>query len=54
MMDKYKCSMCGWEYDPEFGDPRGGIVPGTPFEEIPDGWQCPICGAMKSSFRKVE
>ena len=53
-MDKYKCSMCGWVYDPEFGDQRGGIAPGTPFEKIPDGWQCPICGAMKSSFQKVD
>jgi len=37
-MDKYKCTVCGWVYDPELGDPDGGIKPGTPFEEIPDDW----------------
>jgi rubredoxin len=37
-MDKYECLMCGWIYDPEKGDPDGGIRPGTPFEKIPDNW----------------
>ena len=51
---KYKCSVCGYIYDPELGDPDGGIKPGTPFEEIPDDWVCPVCGAAKSQFEKIE
>ena len=53
-MAKYKCSVCGYIYDPEKGDPDGGIKPGTPFEEIPDDWVCPVCGASKDQFNKVE
>lgn len=53
-MDKYRCSVCGYLYDPEKGDPEGGIPPGTPFEMLPEGWVCPVCGADKSLFRKVE
>jgi len=53
-MDKYRCSVCGYLYDPEKGDPEGGIPPGTPFEALPEGWVCPVCGADKSLFRKVE
>ena len=52
-MSKYKCSVCGWIYDPAAGDPDGGIAPGTPFEKIPDNWQCPMCGAAKSEFEKI-
>jgi rubredoxin len=51
---KYKCSICGWVYDPELGDPDGKIPPGTPFEKLPDDWQCPICGAGKSEFEKAD
>lgn len=50
---KYKCSVCGYIYNPELGDPDGGIKPGTPFESLPDGWTCPVCGASKSAFEKV-
>jgi len=53
-MAKYKCSVCGWVYDPEVGDPDGDIALGTPFEEIPDDWVCPVCGAAKSDFEKME
>ena len=53
-MDRYKCSVCGWIYDPELGDREGGIAPGTPFEKLPDDWVCPVCGAPKSSFEKIE
>jgi flavin reductase (DIM6/NTAB) family NADH-FMN oxidoreductase RutF/rubredoxin len=53
-MAKYRCTVCGYIYDPEKGDPDGGIAPGTPFEEIPDDWACPVCGAAKSDFEKVE
>jgi len=51
---KYKCIVCGYIYDPESGDPDGGIKPGTPFEEIPDDWVCPVCGASKDQFKKIE
>ncbi|MFC1940554.1 rubredoxin [Chloroflexota bacterium] len=53
-MAKYKCSVCGWIYDPEVGDEEGGIAPGTPFEKLPDDWVCPVCGAAKSDFEKIE
>ena len=53
-MTKYRCTVCGWVYDPELGDPDGGIKPGTPFEEIPDDWVCPVCGAAKNDFEKEE
>jgi rubredoxin len=49
-MEKYTCSVCGYEYDPAIGDPDNGIDPGTPFEDIPDSWTCPICGAAKEAF----
>jgi acyl-CoA dehydrogenase len=50
---QYKCSICGYIYNPVKGDSDGGISPGTPFEEIPDDWVCPICGAAKSNFVKI-
>jgi flavin reductase (DIM6/NTAB) family NADH-FMN oxidoreductase RutF/rubredoxin len=51
---KYKCKTCGYVYDPAKGDPDGGIKPGTPFEDLPDTWTCPICNAPKSEFEKEE
>ena len=51
---KYKCTVCGYIYDPEKGDPDGGIKSGTPFAEIPDLWACPVCGANKDMFEKLE
>ncbi len=53
-MVKYKCTVCGYIYDPELGDPDGGIKPGTPFEEIPADWVCPVCGAAKDEFERME
>ncbi|HEY41349.1 MAG TPA: High molecular weight rubredoxin [Dehalococcoidia bacterium] len=50
---KYRCTVCGWIYDPEIGDPDGGIAAGTPFEQVPDDWVCPVCGAAKSAFEKI-
>jgi len=47
---KYVCSICGYIYDPEEGDPDAGVKPGTPFSDIPEDWRCPICGADKSKF----
>jgi len=52
--DKYRCTVCGWIYDPDIGDPDGGIAAGTPFEQVPDDWTCPVCGAAKSDFEKVD
>jgi rubredoxin len=49
-MKKYVCSVCGYVYDPAAGDPDGGIAPGTAFEDLPDGWVCPVCGASKDAF----
>jgi rubredoxin len=51
---KYMCTSCGFIYDPADGDPDGGIVPGTPFEDIPDDWFCPVCGARKRDFEPYE
>jgi rubredoxin len=53
-MEKYRCSLCGWIYDPEIGDQENNIAPGTPFEALPDNWACPICGAQKIDFEKVD
>ena len=47
---KWICKVCSMIYDPAEGDPDSGIAAGTPFEAIPDDWQCPICGARKASF----
>ncbi|BAW31316.1 MAG TPA: rubredoxin [Methanothermobacter sp.] len=53
-MDKYQCQMCGYIYDPEEGDPNQGIEPGTPFEDLPEDWTCPICGVGKDQFKKID
>ena len=53
-MKKYRCTVCEYIYDPEAGDPENGIAPGTPFEELPEGWICPVCGESKSAFEPVE
>ncbi len=51
-MDSYVCSICGYVYDPAEGDPDNGVEPGTAFEDLPDDWTCPICGASKDDFEK--
>ncbi|MEG1857846.1 MAG: rubredoxin [Pseudoflavonifractor sp.] len=51
-MDKYVCNLCGYIYDPADGDPENGVAPGTPFEKLPEGWVCPLCGAGKDEFSK--
>jgi len=50
MMKKYVCDLCGYVYDPAEGDPDNGIKPGTAFEDLPEDWICPLCGAAKSDF----
>lgn len=52
-MKKYRCLMCGYIYDPAKGDPENDIAPGTAFEDLPDGWVCPECGAGKEEFEAV-
>jgi rubredoxin len=51
---KWICESCGFIYDPADGDPDGGIPPGTPFEDIPGDWFCPVCGARKADFSLYE
>jgi rubredoxin len=53
-MDKYVCTLCGYVYDPAEGDPDNGIDPGTSFDDLPDDWECPVCGASKDDFEKEE
>ena len=52
-MQKYICTICQYEYDPAVGDPDHGIAPGTAFEDIPEDWCCPLCGAGKDDFQMV-
>ncbi len=51
-MKKYVCSICGYVYDEEAGDPENGIEPGTKWEDLPDDWVCPLCGAGKDMFEE--
>lgn len=53
-MRKYICNVCGYIYDPAVGDPDSGIEPGTPFESLPDDWECPQCGAKKTDFEPYD
>ena len=53
-MDKFECVLCGYVYDPEVGDPDLDIEPGTPFDELPEDFVCPLCGAGKDEFEITE
>jgi len=53
-MQRYVCEVCGYIYDPEEGDPDGGIEAGTAFENLPEDWVCPMCGASKDEFSPEE
>jgi rubredoxin len=53
-MKKYVCDVCGYIYDPAEGDPDSGIAPGVAFEDLPDDWVCPVCGAPKEDFSLEE
>ena len=53
-MKQYRCSVCGYIYDPENGDPDNGVEPGTDFDKVPDDWTCPICGATKDQFEPAD
>ncbi len=52
-MNKYVCDLCDWVYDEEKGDPENGIKAGTKFEDLPEDFVCPLCGAGKEQFTKV-
>lgn len=53
-MKQYVCDVCGWEYDPAEGLPEQGIAPGTPFEALPDDFECPMCSVGKDQFSPVD
>jgi rubredoxin len=52
VMEKWVCTVCGYVYNPEEGDPDNGVSPGTAFEDLPEDWVCPDCGADKDMFEK--
>lgn len=52
-MRKWRCVVCGYEYDPTVGDPLSNIPAGTDFELLPDAWVCPMCGASKCEFEPI-
>ncbi len=54
VMQKYECEVCGYVYNPKEGDPSSDIEPGTSFEDLPDDWLCPICGAGKDAFVPID
>jgi len=51
-MSNYVCGICGYTYDPKEGDSNNNINAGTSFEDLPDDWVCPLCGATKDQFTK--
>ena len=52
-MKKYTCTVCGYIYDEAEGDPDNGVQPGTPWEELPEEWVCPLCGVGKDLFEEA-
>ena len=53
-MKRYQCKVCGYVYDEAEGDPEGGFEPGTPFEDLPADWVCPVCSVGKEEFEPAE
>ena len=53
-MKKYECTVGGYVYDPEQGDPENGVKPKTDFKDLPADWVCPVCGAGKDEFQPVD
>ena len=51
---KYVCDICGWEYDEAAGYPEAGIAPGTKWEDLPEDFECPLCGVGKDQFSPAE
>jgi len=52
-MKKWECTVCGYIYDPKVGDPENCIAPVRKFEDLPEGWVCPECGAEKNQFEEM-
>jgi rubredoxin len=52
-MERWACTVCGYVYIPEIGHRKSGILPGTKWEDIPQYWRCPLCGAGKNQFEKL-
>lgn len=52
-MAKYQCSVCGYVYDEAEGDPDSNVPPGTKWDELPEDWVCPVCGATKDQFELI-
>ena len=53
-MQKYKCTVCDWVYDPSVGDPEHNVPAGTSFDELPDDWVCPLCFVGKEDFEPID
>lgn len=53
VLDRYECRACGYVYEPDKGDSKGNISPGTPFTELPTSWRCPVCGVKTSQFQNI-
>jgi len=53
-MQKWQCELCGWVYDPAVGDPTQDVAPSTSFEDLPEDWECPDCGAGKDDFERLD
>ncbi|MDQ7031604.1 MAG: rubredoxin [Desulfonauticus sp.] len=51
-MERWVCTICGYVYDPKKGDSDNGVAPNTKFEDVPEDWVCPVCGAPKEQFSK--
>lgn len=52
-MDTYRCQICGYDYEEKAGDPDNGVAAGTVWDDVPDDWACPVCGAGKEAFDKM-
>jgi len=53
MSGRMKCKVCGYIYDPEKGEPRANVEPGTEWKDVPDNFKCPSCGAPKRMFKPL-
>jgi rubredoxin len=53
MLDRHECRVCGYVYEPAQGDSKYPISPGTPFEQLPSAWRCPVCGARTAQFTNI-
>lgn len=52
-LDRYECRACGYIYEPAKGDSKHPVPPGTPFNELPSSWRCPVCGVKTSQFQNI-